>query len=40
MEFQGEIVRKWHKGNLLFFFLPSYYITVDSKHSARPHQPG
>jgi len=31
MEFHGEVVRKWHKGNLLFFFLPSYYITVDSK---------
>jgi S1 RNA binding domain len=31
MEFQGEIVRKWHKGNLFFFFMPSYYITVDSK---------
>jgi S1 RNA binding domain len=31
IEFQGEVVRKWHKGNLLFFFLPSYYITVDSK---------
>lgn len=31
MELQGEVVRKWHKGNLFFFFLPSYYITVDSK---------
>ena len=31
VEMQGEIVRKWHKGNLLFFFMPSYYITVDSK---------
>jgi hypothetical protein len=31
MEFQGDLVRKWHKGNLLFFFLPSYYILVDSK---------
>jgi hypothetical protein len=31
MEIQGEIVRKWHKGNLLFFFMPSYYITVDSQ---------
>jgi S1 RNA binding domain len=31
MEFHGEIVRKWHKGNLFFFFMPSYYITVDSK---------
>jgi hypothetical protein len=25
------VVRKWHKGNLFFFFLPSYYITIDSK---------
>ena len=31
MQIQGEIVRKWHKGNLFFFFMPSYYITVDSK---------
>lgn len=31
MEFHGEIVRKWHKGNLFFFFMPSYYIFVDSK---------
>jgi hypothetical protein len=31
IEYQGEVVRKWHKGNLLFFFMPSYYITVDSK---------
>jgi hypothetical protein len=31
MELQGEVVRKWHKGNLFFFFMPSYYITVDSK---------
>jgi hypothetical protein len=31
MEIQGEVVRKWHKGNLFFFFMPSYYITVDSK---------
>lgn len=31
IEIQGEVVRKWHKGNLFFFFLPSYYITIDSK---------
>src|SRR5919106_3870438 len=30
MEIQGEVVRKWHKGNFLIFFLPSYYILVDS----------
>ncbi len=33
IEIQGEVVRKWHKGNLFFFFLPTYYITVDSKVS-------
>ncbi len=31
MDFQGEVVRKWHKGNLFFFFMPSYYIMVDSR---------
>jgi predicted RNA-binding protein with RPS1 domain len=31
MEFQGEVVRKWHKGNLLLLFMPSYYIMVDGK---------
>ncbi len=31
MQIQGELVRKWHKSNLFFFFLPSYYITIDSK---------
>jgi transcriptional accessory protein Tex/SPT6 len=31
MDFQGEVVRKWHKGNLMFFFMPSYYIMVDGK---------
>ena len=31
MEFRGDVMRKWHKGNLLFFFMPSYYIMVDSK---------
>jgi predicted RNA-binding protein with RPS1 domain len=31
MDFQGEIIRKWHKGNLFFFFMPSYYIMVDSR---------
>lgn len=30
VEFEGEVVRKWHKGNLLFFLMPSFYITVDS----------
>lgn len=31
IEYQGEIVRKWQKGNLLFLFMPSFYITIDSK---------
>jgi hypothetical protein len=28
---EGEILRKWHKGNLLIFFFPSYYVFVDDK---------
>ncbi|MPZ49214.1 MAG: hypothetical protein GEU75_07925 [Dehalococcoidia bacterium] len=28
---EGEVLRKWHKGNLLLFFLPSYYIHVQGK---------
>jgi hypothetical protein len=31
IEYQGEIVRKWHKGNLLIFFMPSFYLAVDSR---------
>jgi hypothetical protein len=31
MEFHGDVMRKWHKGNVLLFFMPSYYIMVDSK---------
>ncbi len=31
VEIQGELVRKWTKGNLFFFFMPAFYITVDSK---------
>jgi hypothetical protein len=31
MGFEGEVVRKWHKGNVLLFFMPSYYIMVDSR---------
>lgn len=26
---EGEVVRKWHKGNVLFFFMPSFYIFVE-----------
>ncbi len=28
---EGEIQRKWHKSNLLFFFLPAFYINVERK---------
>lgn len=28
---EGEVQRKWHKSNLLFFFLPAFYINVERK---------
>lgn len=28
---EGEIIRKWHQGNLIFFLFPSYYIMVAGK---------
>ena len=31
IEYEGEIVRKWHKGNLLIFFMPSFYLAIDSR---------
>jgi len=31
IEYEGEVVRKWHKGNLLIFFMPSFYLAVDSR---------
>jgi hypothetical protein len=31
MVYEGEIMKKWHKGNLLIFFLPSYYIAIDTR---------
>ncbi|HEX5370179.1 MAG TPA: S1 RNA-binding domain-containing protein [Dehalococcoidia bacterium] len=31
MAYEGEITKKWHKGNLLIFFLPSYYIAIDTR---------
>lgn len=34
IEYQGEIVRKWHKGNLLIFFMPSFYVAIDSQSHA------
>src|SRR4026207_916677 len=27
--YQGELVKKWHKGNLFVFFMPSYYLAID-----------
>jgi S1 RNA binding family protein len=31
IEYEGSVVRKWHKGNLLIFFFPSFYLAVDSR---------
>ncbi|HLF79195.1 MAG TPA: hypothetical protein VJB57_17075 [Dehalococcoidia bacterium] len=28
---QGEVLKKWHKGNILIFFMPSFYILVEGK---------
>jgi hypothetical protein len=28
---EGEVQKKWHKGNLMIFFFPSYYIYADRK---------
>ncbi len=28
---EGDVIKKWHKGNLFIFFLPSYYIMTDSR---------
>lgn len=27
----GSVLRKWHKGNLFIFFMPSYYIMVEGQ---------
>ena len=35
---EGEILRKWHKGNLLIFLFPSYYVYVDDKIFSIPRQ--
>jgi hypothetical protein len=35
---EGEILRKWHKGNLLIFLFPSYYVFVDDKIFSIPRQ--
>jgi hypothetical protein len=36
IEYEGAVVRKWHKGNLLIFFMPSFYLAVDSRsHNGR-----
>jgi hypothetical protein len=38
VQIEGEVMKKWHKGNLLFFFLSSYYIVVDKKIISIPMQ--
>ena len=35
---EGEVMKKWHKGNLLFFFMTSYYIVVEGKIISIPRQ--
>jgi hypothetical protein len=35
---EGEILRKWHKGNLLIFLFPSFYVFVDDKVFSIPRQ--
>ena len=34
---EGEVQRKWHKSNLLFFFMPAFYINVERKIFSIPH---
>lgn len=31
VQYQGEVVKKWQKGNLLIFLMPSFYIAIDSQ---------
>jgi hypothetical protein len=28
---EGEVMKKWHKGNLFIFFMPSFYVLVAGK---------
>lgn len=35
---EGEILRKWHKGNLLIFLFPSFYVFVDDKIFSIPRR--
>ena len=35
---EGEILRKWHKGNLLIFLFPSFYVFVEDKIFSIPRQ--
>jgi hypothetical protein len=35
---EGEILRKWHKGNLLVFLFPSFYVYVDDKIFSIPRE--
>lgn len=32
---EGEVRRKWHKGNVMIFFLPSFYIQVSDRDHFR-----
>ncbi len=38
--YEGEVVKKWHKANLLFFFLPSFYIYVAEPNHLRLEDEG
>jgi hypothetical protein len=28
---EAEVLKKWHKGNIFIFFMPSFYVLVDGK---------
>jgi hypothetical protein len=38
--YEGEVVKKWHKANVLFFFLPSFYIYVAEPNALRLEEEG
>jgi hypothetical protein len=35
---EGEVMKKWHKGNVLIFFMPSYYVLVQGKIFSIPRK--
>jgi hypothetical protein len=37
---EGEVRRKWHKGNVLFFFVPSFYVHVSDSNYLRLEEEG